>query len=255
MGIASWGSEAYRQRAIADAMAECRWKTVLWLTERPRRVLVFCEFAPAMTDQEYWMLLRWIWEDSENIYQWRDLPRSLLLRPRPDRDLMMTPEERAALAAMPGVLTVYRGYDRRNMRGWSWTTDAARAEWFARRFSVIHGSHPRIAVWKIIKQDVIAYLTGRRESEIVADPSRVDVIRTRRVEASPQDQGSRLLLSDAARSEVPTLALALKGPTLSETGCRLHDAPGTRASCCTTAAQTGRTAFAMARTRQFSKEF
>ena len=69
------------------------------------------------------------------------------------------------------------------MKGWSWTTDPDKAEWFARRFAV-RGKECFVAEGTVSKQYVIAYFTGRNESEIVVDPRRVVVSTTRRIKVT-----------------------------------------------------------------------
>jgi len=65
---------------------------------------------------------------------------------------------------LPNEITVYRGGDD---MGLSWTTEIKVAEFFQRRY---HDGAGRVFQSTIMKRDVLAYLTDRSESEIVADP-------------------------------------------------------------------------------------
>lgn len=166
---------------IAKALAEGRWYSVVFLHERPFRVDAFSGIRHRMTDEDYWPLFGALWEDSENLHEWGAETIRSLWFPTPDRghrELVMDEDERVAFAALPDTLRVFRGYDRRNARGWSWTTDQARAEWFARRWDTRDGSRARLATATIERGQVLAHFTGRGESEVVIDPSRLGRIRT-----------------------------------------------------------------------------
>jgi len=71
---------------------------------------------------------------------------------------------------LPNDLTIWRGVARpRYARGMSWTLDRERAEWFARRFAAMYGD-PRLYTATVDSDQVLGYLQGRQESEIVLDP-------------------------------------------------------------------------------------
>ena len=145
----------------------------LFITKRPSRLDVFVdELLPLLKDQQYWKLLAYIWTDAEgpgvNYPTWSQLFASK----RPFRDLLMNKAERTTLAAMPEVLTVYRGGSTK--KGLSWTLSEERARWFAERFKdakkpskVFQGTVP--------KSKVYAYLDDRQEQEIVVNPRFVTV--------------------------------------------------------------------------------
>lgn len=149
----------------------------VWRHARPYRVDAFEKIAAKLSDEDYWTALAELLLDSENLWQWgTPRLRRLLEAPRPGRtDWMMDDEERATLAALPETVTVYRGYDRTNKLGWSWTTDRDKAAWFARRFATVRGSRPRIATATVPRANVLAYFRGRGESEVFVDPRDVKV--------------------------------------------------------------------------------
>jgi hypothetical protein len=71
---------------------------------------------------------------------------------------------------LPKHVTIYRGASRKFPLGISWTTEKAKAEWFAHRFgdpdaSVLSGT--------ICKRHVWAVFTARNENEILCDPPEV----------------------------------------------------------------------------------
>lgn len=87
-----------------------------------------------------------------------------------DPSALMTPEEQDALAQLPDPVTVYRGIrkDSKKVKGMSWTTDAAVAEWFSCRFSADNADGD-VYQATIAKADILAYFKARREEEIVVD--------------------------------------------------------------------------------------
>ena len=165
---------AAKTAAVKQAYDKNDWLHVIWLHERPYRMQALLNLEDLVTDDaEWWPLVRDVWTDSENIWQhtssWY---RVLVDEARPHRELLMTDDEHAALAAMPDTLTVYRGcLVEVNEDGLSYTLDRARAEWFAKRFMRGGDDEEQIVVRaKIRKANVIAYLTGRGEDEVIAHP-------------------------------------------------------------------------------------
>jgi hypothetical protein len=59
----------------------------------------------------------------------------------------------------------------------SWSTDKTKAEWFAYRFSSMDGRTPFLVEGQVQKTDILAYFTGRGESEVVALPEAVEDIK------------------------------------------------------------------------------
>lgn len=156
-----------KKQMVAEARANKNWGKYLVLHERPHRFEALAGVAADMTDEEYWEQLRWVWTDSENIFQYQPLLSMFL--GRPGRERMMDEDDRAFYDRLPDKIAVYRGHLGRNRRGFSWTVCHWKAGWFAGRFGV-GGSVTRGVV---DKKNVIAALTSRGEWEIVADPRHV----------------------------------------------------------------------------------
>jgi hypothetical protein len=94
--------------------------------------------------------------------------------------MMMDEAERAALAALPDPLRVFRGFSLDDHeRGFSWTISRELAEWFAQRFALL-GGEARVASGLIAKAKVIAYLSSRNEDEVLALPEDVHGVRVSR---------------------------------------------------------------------------
>ena len=164
-----------KRKALDEAMAAGNWHQAVWLHERPYRLDAFMSISDLLDDDNYWSLLADIWIDSENIWQNLDQWRRLFESRRPGSP--MTEEEAAALAAMPDPVPVYRGgVEDANEYGLSWTTDRARAEWFAVRMTA-DDEVGVVLEGVVAKKDVAAYFMRRGENEIVVfDADLVDVV-------------------------------------------------------------------------------
>lgn len=182
-----------KQKYIAATLEDGKFAAALWLYERPYRMERFYEWRDRMPDDVYWDLLGKVWTDSENLWQYDYLLEILLRSERPGRDKMMNDREKAFLADLPDEFTIYRGHQGRNKAGWSWSLSHTKARWFAGRFQ-----HKRAAVTKatVKKSAVIAYLGGRNEYEIVADPSTLFDVKTFR-NARTRVEWVRVVLDEA----------------------------------------------------------
>ena len=190
----------YKKEALARAADQQNWHSYVYLHERPYRLDAFMDIRDAIAKAEdYWRLLGSIWVDSENIWQnaqeWRDLFEE------PERGSMehfMDEDDRKALTLPPskgGLLptfTVYRGYHYEGGEdGFSWTLDKPRAKWFARRLCG-DDEVPMVATGTLGRKDVIGYMTGRGEQEIVALPENVCAISVEEVDRGNKSPGSGL---------------------------------------------------------------
>ena len=157
---------------------------------RPFRMDILAELVGAGVfddaQEEYWKIARLVWEDSEqpeDDARWR-----ILLYPHFDgQEHMTAPGDREALAAMPDEMTLYRGVQAANKvdaisacrDGWSWSLSEKTASWFARRL-LPTGMSPYVVKASVKKADVIAYLRGREEEEMIVDEANVGFIKVAR---------------------------------------------------------------------------
>jgi hypothetical protein len=152
------------------------WSKYIDLHEKPyrlvalRKVLGVCEqtSAPALVSS--------VWIDGEflsrNRSKWIEVWQQL---PNPRATMNSTQHEE--FAALAEEFAIYRGFSttghKCEHRGLSWTLDRAKAEWFARRYSM-EGTRPCVASGRIRKKDVFAYFgADRGEKEIVVSPNKV----------------------------------------------------------------------------------
>lgn len=137
-----------------------------------------------MTGVEYWQCVREVWESAEFIApHFLDWQRILTSR-KANKEVMMNKRERATLAKLPEVLTIYRGCGHpKGIKSFSWTLDKSRANFFSeyacgsrRKFHGMSESVPTIATAQCKKRDVIAYLNGRQEREVIVNPFKVKIL-------------------------------------------------------------------------------
>lgn len=148
---------------LAKAIVAKNYESIPFIYERAYRLNGFIEHCIGyVNNRQYWEIISSIYIDSENIRQNVDIWEMLLFTPRTNSKFFMSPEDRKTLKLMDDEILVYRGYVD-TWKGFSWTTDEEKAFWFATRFNrtgeVVSGI--------VKKKDVIGYLSGRGESEIV----------------------------------------------------------------------------------------
>lgn len=153
-----------KKEALIHAVLHRKFNEILFLHERPYRLQAFISIAEDLPDSKYWSLLSDIWVDTENQYAHLKEWRNLLASKRPYRHYMMSEEEDNTLRALAKEVTIYRGCQKGiNEGGLSWTLDKSKAKFFANRF----GKKGIILERKIPKSNIIAFLNGRGESEVI----------------------------------------------------------------------------------------
>ena len=154
------------------------WEKFVWLHEKPWRIDAFQQICWHLGDSRYWKLLSDIWTNTENLWQNQQLWAECLTAERRYRSHMMDAEERLILRkAYLSEFTVYRGFSRPGMdQGLSWTSNPVVAKFFARRFVAVDESR-YVAQGTVKRKNVIAYLDGRSEAEMVILPENVHDIK------------------------------------------------------------------------------
>ena len=170
---ASYINQMYRDKLDNVRRAETGgdWKLYVDLHERPYRLdalLSATKKDPKIKPSEFWALVGYVWQDSENIRQNLGKWKRLWGRPIDARQACMSAEDERVFNSLPERIEVWRGTShKRYIDGLSWTLDRETAIWFARRFC----SKPRIPLVAkgIVKNgDVLAYFGERNEREIVS---------------------------------------------------------------------------------------
>lgn len=171
----------HKTSQVMEAYGDNNFDTVVWLHERPYRVVFFQAIADELTDADYWRLLGEVWRDSENIREYADIWETLLCSDRLEREAIMSIEDRATLDAMPDEFLVYQGHTMDRDDGWSFTTSRDTAVWFAKRFASTEDSTPVVSQGWVKKADVLAYFSERGESEVLVHPDLFELDRSEAV--------------------------------------------------------------------------
>lgn len=152
---------------------------LMWtICDKPERLrtlhLISQEPDYTLDAKTFWSNFWQVWTTSENLHEEGDFINDLIAYGETlgSSLLGLDDDERDALAAMPKTLTIYRGCADWNEQGWSWSTDFAKAKWFAERALSPDGNRMVVKA-TVSKSFVLGFLTGRNESEIVIDPEMV----------------------------------------------------------------------------------
>jgi len=160
---------ALKSERIAQARMDENWSRFVVLHEKPYRANALAQIHYRIdNDEEYWSLVGDIWIHTENVFECRRFWKQFWHCDRPDRHMAMDAEDREALAAMPDLLTIYRGViNAKGIPSYSWTLDPDVAYRIGSRPSNGTGSTVTVARGVIPKRRVLAYYSGRNEEEIV----------------------------------------------------------------------------------------
>jgi len=171
-------------------MAENKWRQVVFGHEQLFYDQAFRKYLKHFDDKSYWETLSIIWTQQEQLWPDRKWFLQLFQAKRPKREHLMSAAERGTLAKLPVDFPIYRGFIGKRGEGLSWSLSRKKAEWFARRFSVMTElGQPRLMLGVIKKKDVLAYFNARKEKEIVVDPAKVRSMKVEAVTPSKIDDG------------------------------------------------------------------
>jgi hypothetical protein len=121
-----------------------------------------------MSVDDWWTLLGRHWSGCDNIAEYRLLiARELRAASRARLNLMMTDDERKAHAALPQMLTVYRGCYAENKNGLSWTLNRGIAERIVTLNRYRRPAPPLLLTGRVNKADCVLK-TDREEEEIIS---------------------------------------------------------------------------------------
>lgn len=174
---------SFRKQQGRQLLEQGKFASFVFFHARPFRMDILRDLVTAgafrSSPEAYWDLARQVWcdaEQPEDDIRWRLLIEADL----EGRAHMTSPRDRDALQALPDQITLYRGVQAQSeeealdccLSGWSWSLSQDTAAWFARRMCP-HDKEAFTARCTIPKSDVIAYLRGRNEEEIIVDPDRI----------------------------------------------------------------------------------
>lgn len=138
---------------------EGRFVDAIWVYEKKYRLDYLVRVRNKVSDADYWKLLAAAWTSTDIVYLRIHTWRVLFLSYRPEREALMSIEERKTLRSLPDEVTIYRGG---TSDGLSWSLSRDVAERFAKR-----GAFTEVHTQKVPKKDLIAYFGDRGEDEVV----------------------------------------------------------------------------------------
>lgn len=173
-------------RSRLEAIFKRDWRTYLLTFGGHERLFPLLSIQASMTDTEYWSSLGEVWQHTEfaapNSAIWEFL---LFCNRDPVGALaIMGASEREVWDALPRVMNVFRGQQSdEDGKGFSWTLCRKRAEWFAYHRGTARMNYVTNGRWKpgkgvvfagcVEKDEVLCYLDGRSEQEILVHPESV----------------------------------------------------------------------------------
>jgi len=161
---------------------EKRWFNYLLLHQRPFRITALLEIQNQLSNQDYWRLFAEIVTDTNNFWEWKNTFRRIITKNKPEIEYMMNKREQRYFGSLPNAITIYRGCNRKNRHGFSWSLSKK----VARKFSTWRNTEkPIVRIGQCNKSDVIAYLSHRAEREILIFPENVFDIIEERVKLTP----------------------------------------------------------------------
>lgn len=178
----------------ADRLRNLDYSGYLFTFNSHQRLEPFLKLQSALSDQDYWRLLRDVWLGVEVVLPDVRVWRKLWTARAPQPDMVMTRQEHDRLADLPSRLTLFRGFTHsRGARGWSWTLTESKARWFAEHANGPRRQHlvgmqpgrPQVAIGVCERRDVLALFEERDEDEVVIDPRRIKVVRTNSLNGWP----------------------------------------------------------------------
>lgn len=132
------------------------------------RLPLVLSWEPKLSRRLFLRLLGNVWVDSDNIEHPKYLGRVLALLPDRSCSLMMSPEERTALKALPETVVVYRGADAAGIEGgpsWSLDRRVAAAFPFLMRY---RAASPILLTGSVRRTRICAVKLERQESEVIS---------------------------------------------------------------------------------------
>ena len=140
----------------------------------PTKFHLFWALRPFLKGKLYWYALLDVHSHTDNRFSFRAEIKEAFKANQPDRNTLMSKEEQRFLEALPDKITIYRGMTKKELRegdfGISWTLSKEIAEWFANTYGRNYDTnHLKKVVHKLVinKRDVVAFLNGRKEQEII----------------------------------------------------------------------------------------
>jgi hypothetical protein len=156
----------FKKQMLADTLKKKKYHQYVLHYERPYRLQAIQNLIDLKTvsKKNIAEVIFWCWLDSENI--WELLPewKKLLKKYKKELRICMSASDKKIFTQLPDTIEIFRGCNKRNEKGISFTLSKTKAEWFSNRFSE-RGS--KVIMKTVKKEKVVFYTDQRSEKEIV----------------------------------------------------------------------------------------
>ena len=166
--------------------------------DKPMRLPAFISIAPDLSNDIYWPLFRYVWENTESAFLHVPELRKVITAARttaPERYQFMTEKETETYRfhkRRGKPVRIYRGAVEANMAGLSWTLNKKKAEWFATRWG---NQTPQVLTAEVDPDMVIQWMFGRGEREVLCFPEDIQLIGREMLEARPRTKADEIGLN------------------------------------------------------------
>jgi hypothetical protein len=154
-----------------DMEKDIDWSEVGVFLGKDNVFKILDHFKYSIPDKDYWCLIRYCYVMSDFCYSDFNTLSNYLECNRPEQQNIMTEDDRGFLASLPNEFKVYRGCSIAEIESglfrYSWSLDVDVARFFAYEYRRNSHLDCKVVEKTIKKNDVLAYFSGRKESEIL----------------------------------------------------------------------------------------
>lgn len=144
---------------------------ILEVEKGEHKIRYFIEYMGELSDSDYWKMLSYVHLRADYSNFPNEILKTLFSSNRKEKEMLMNPGELELLNLLPEKLLIFRGMSKKEYESGnfniSWTLNKEKAEFFANRNDRSGKIEQFIHELEVDKKDIIAYLIGRGEDEII----------------------------------------------------------------------------------------
>jgi len=150
-----------------------RWSAYLLTFDSSEALGAVVAVEDELDPASYWRMVGDAWIATESVAANEETWRRLFSREHPGREELTRERDRPVLEALPGEVTVYRGFSHEGgERGLAWTLHRDSAEKFARQFAASTDlghppGEPRLATATVPREAILALFQDRRPGDVL----------------------------------------------------------------------------------------
>lgn len=156
---------------IVEKEEEVDWKVLSGYLANHQQFLILERFGNAMSDEDYWYMVKRSYIMSDFANQEYDFIESFLFGERKNSHFFMSEEERKFFESLPEKVTIYRGCSLEEIESGkfrlSWTLSKKIAEFFANEYRENEGIDCDVVELTVPKTKLFGYVNDRTEEEVI----------------------------------------------------------------------------------------